>query len=68
MWQYRGPYDRSTGEARRYWGAVQWEYYRVTLRYWGVPVTPVTTQQEDRGILWPREQTRGTVPAGMYIV
>ena len=67
-WQYWGPYGGSTGEARRYWGAVQWGRCGVAWRYWGVPLTPLTTQGECRGIPWPREQTRGTVPEGMYIV
>ena len=67
-WQYRGPYGASTGTARQYWGVVQWEYYGVTRRYSGVPLTPLTAHGECRGIPWPREQTRGTVPQGMYIV
>ena len=67
-WQYWGLYWGSIRETRRYWGAVQWERYGDAWRYWDVPLTPLTTQGECRGIPWPREQTRGTVPRGMYIV
>ena len=36
-------------------------------RYKGVPLTPETTQRVYLGIPWPRKQTIGTMPAGMYI-
>ena len=36
-------------------------------RYWGVPLTPETTQRAYWGIPWPHKQTRGTPPAGMYM-
>ena len=32
----------------------------------GVPQTPGTTQRGYWGIPWPRPQTRGTEPAGLY--
>ena len=59
---YWGPYG---GGTRRYWGTVQWGSSGDAWRYWGVPLTPLTTQGECGGIPWPRSQTRGTVPAGM---
>ena len=46
-----GPYGEG---ARRYWRAVQWGRYGVAWRYWGVPLTPLTTQGERGGIPWPR--------------
>ena len=51
MRRYWGPYGEGT---RRYWRAVQWGRYGVAWRYWGVPLTPLTTQGERGGIPWPR--------------
>ena len=36
-------------------------------RYWGVPMTRETTLREYWGITWLHNQTRGKMPAGMYI-
>ena len=36
-------------------------------RRWSVPLTPETTQREYWGIPWPLKQTRGIMPAGMYM-
>ena len=33
----------------------------------GVPVTPGTTHRVYWGIPWPLKQTKGIMPAGMYI-
>ena len=33
---------------------VLWGQRGVAWRYWGVPLTPLTTQGERRGIPWPR--------------
>ena len=52
--RYWGLYGGSTGDTRRYWGAVLWGQRGVAWRYWGVPLTPLTTQGEHRGIPWPR--------------
>ena len=35
-----GPYG---GGTRRYWGTVQWGSCGDAWRYWGVPLTPLTT-------------------------
>ena len=48
--QYWGSYGGST---RRYWRTVLWGRYGVAWRYWGVPLTPLTTQGTRRGIPWP---------------
>ena len=49
--RYWGPYAGST---RRYWRTVLWGRYEVAWRYWGVPLTPLTTQGARGGIPWPR--------------
>ena len=49
--RYWGPYG---GGTRRYWGTVQWGSSGDAWRYWGVPLTPLTTQGERGGIPWPR--------------
>ena len=49
--RYWGPYGGST---RRYWRAVLWGRYGVAWRYWGVALTPLTTQGARGGIPWPR--------------
>ena len=50
-WRYWGPYGEGT---RRYWGTVQWGSCRNAWWYWGVPLSPLTTQGERGGIPWPR--------------
>ena len=49
--RYWGPYG---GGTRRYWGTVQWGSSGDAWRYWGVPLTPLTTQGARGGIPWPR--------------
>ena len=49
----------STGVSRDHSGDSWW--------CWGVPLNPGRTQREYRGIPWPLKQTRGIMPAGMYI-
>ena len=49
--RYWGPYG---GGTRRYWGTVQWGRSGDAWRYWGVPLTPLTTQGARGGIPWPR--------------
>ena len=46
-----GPYG---GGTRWYWGTVQWGGCGDAWRYWGVPLTPLTTQGVRGGIPWPR--------------
>ena len=49
--RYWGPYG---GGTRRYWGTVQWGSSGEATRYWGVPLTPLTTQGGRGGIPRPR--------------
>ena len=49
--RYWGPYG---GGTRRYWGTVQWGSSGDAWQYWGVPLTPLTTQGARRGIPWAR--------------
>ena len=81
-WQRRGLCTGITWVRVAVLESVWWEYrgcaavlgsstvgvLRGRRRYWGVPLTPLTTQGEYRGLPWPGEQPRGTTPAGMYIV
>ena len=54
-WGYtRWYWDPYGGGTRRYWGTVQWGSSAAAWRYWGVPLTPPTTQGERGGIPWPR--------------
>ena len=80
-WRYWGRYGGSIGGRMAVLGKVCWEYWGTygsagdsvmevlgdTWRYWGVPLTPGTTQRGYWGIPWPLKQTRGTMPAGVYI-
>ena len=57
--RYWGPYGGGTGDTRRYWGTVLWGRYGVAWRYWGVPLTPLTTQGARGGIPWPVNKLEG---------
>ena len=46
---------------------VSYDLLSDSWRCWGVPLTPETTRREYWGIPWPHKQTRGIMPAGMYI-
>ena len=80
-WRYWGHYGESHGRRMAVLGTIYWEYWDTHggtgdnmvgvlgdgWRYWGVPLTPGTTQRGSRDIPWPLQQTRGTMPAGVYI-
>ena len=55
----RNQFGGSTGVFRNPSGDSWW--------YWGVRLTPGTTQREYWGIPWPLKQNRGIMPAGVYI-
>ena len=66
-WWYWGQYGGITGGRVALLGSSMVGALADAWRYWGVPLTPGTTQGGYWGIHWPLKQTRGTVPAGMYI-
>ena len=66
-WGYWGTYGRSTEQRVAVLGSSMVGVSEDAWRSWGVPLTPGTTQGGNWGIPWPLKQTRGIVPAGMYI-
>ena len=62
-WQHWDNYGGSTGGCASIRGSSMVGVSEEAWRYWGV----LLTKKEYWGIPWPHNQTRGTVPAGMYI-